>query len=88
MIWLRGKPRRNTLLRRNSMKQQQKKDDASISHPPEPRSPEKDHAVCFIEALAEELVEVDALREKRTLPQQPRSPEWVFLNDIKRNAEM
>jgi hypothetical protein len=86
MIWLRGKPRRNTLLRRNSMKQKQKKDDASISHPPEPRSPEKDHAVCFIEALAEELVEVNALREKRTLRQQSRSPEWVFVNDIKQNA--
>src|SRR5580704_1124021 len=48
--------------------------------------PDKDHAVCFIEALAEELVEVDALRARRALRQQPESPKWTSVNKIKENA--
>jgi hypothetical protein len=44
--------------------------------------PDKDHAVCFIEALAEELVEVDALRRKRGRPHQRESQEWTRVKSI------
>ena len=48
--------------------------------------PEKDYAVCFIEALAEELVEVDELRKKRGRPHQRESREWSDVRSIADNA--
>jgi hypothetical protein len=85
-IGLRHEPRREALLSKNPMKRKPKKDDVPTGEATEPRSPEKDYAVCFIEALAEELVEVDALRAKRALRQQAQSPDWASVNKIKENA--
>lgn len=55
-----------------------------MTEPVETPAPEKDCAVCFIEELAEELVEVDALRKKRGRPRQRESREW---KDVKSIAE-
>jgi hypothetical protein len=53
-----------------------------MSDPVETPPPDKDCAVCFIEALAEELVEVDALRKLRGRPQQRDSHEWAHVKSI------
>ncbi|MFZ0911722.1 MAG: hypothetical protein WAN09_00420 [Candidatus Korobacteraceae bacterium] len=47
----------------------------------------KDHAVCFAEALAEELVEVDALRRKKDKDLAPReSLQWSKVRNIAETA--
>jgi hypothetical protein len=62
------------------------KKEAKMTDPNETPPPDRDCAVCFIEALAEELVEVDALRKKRGRPRQRDSHEWTHVKSIAEEA--